>query len=46
MDVVSLSPALCPKEIQRILTRRAPFQTIHFTSAALEEALFRITQKV
>jgi hypothetical protein len=42
MDVVRLSPALSPKEIQQIRTRLAPFQTIHFTSAASEEALFRI----
>jgi hypothetical protein len=46
MDVVSLSPALSPKEILRIQTRLAPFQTIHFTSAVLEEALFRIAPKV
>jgi hypothetical protein len=46
MDVVSLSPVLSPKEIQRIRTRLAPFQTIHFTSAASEETRFRITPKV
>jgi hypothetical protein len=42
MDVMSLSPVLSPREIQRIRTRIAPFQTIHFTSASSEEALFRI----
>jgi hypothetical protein len=46
MDVMSLSPALSPKEIQRIRTRLAPFQTIHFTSAASEEVLFRIAPEV
>jgi hypothetical protein len=46
MDVVSLSPALSPKEIQRIRTRLTPFQTIHFMSAASEEARFRIAPKV
>jgi hypothetical protein len=46
MDVVSISPALSPKEIQRICAQLAPFQTIYFTSAAAEEVLFRITPKV
>jgi hypothetical protein len=46
MDVVNLSFALYPKEIQRIRTRLAPFQTIHFTLAVPEEALFRIAPKV
>jgi hypothetical protein len=46
MDLVSLSPALSSKEIQRICTRLVPFQTIHFTLAALEEGRFRIAPKV
>jgi hypothetical protein len=46
MNVVSLSLILSLKEIQRIRTRPAPFQTIHCTSAASEEALFRIAPKV
>jgi hypothetical protein len=46
MDVASLSPAFFSKEIQRIRTRLAPFQTIHDTSAGSEEALFWITAKV
>jgi hypothetical protein len=45
MDVVSLFPALSPKEIQRIHIRPAPFETIQFTPAA-GEALFRIAPKV
>jgi hypothetical protein len=39
-------PCSLPKEIQRIRTRLAPFQTIHFTSAASEEAVFWIAPKV
>jgi hypothetical protein len=46
MDVVGLSPALSRKKIQRIRTRRAPFQMIHFTSAPSEEARFWIAPKV
>jgi hypothetical protein len=41
-----LLPRSRAKEIQRIRTRLAPFQTILFTSAALKEALFRIASKV
>jgi hypothetical protein len=46
MGMVSLSPALSLKEIQRIRTPLASFQAVNFTSAASEEALFRIAPKV
>jgi hypothetical protein len=39
-------PCSFPKVIQRIRTRLAPFQTIHFSWAASKEALFRIVLKV
>jgi hypothetical protein len=40
MDLVSLSPAPSRKEIQQIPIRLAPFQRIHFTSAASEKGSF------
>jgi hypothetical protein len=41
MNMVSLSLALSPREIQRIRTSLAPFPTIHFSSTASEETFFR-----
>jgi hypothetical protein len=46
MNVVNLSLAFFPKEIQRILTSLAQFPMIHFSSTVPEETLFRVVPTV
>jgi hypothetical protein len=42
MNVVNLSPAFSPKDIQRIRTSPAPFSTAHFSLMMSEGTLFPI----